>query len=171
MLQCGKKVNHLGLTRTLDYRRPMKNTVTALLLAALTTVSSHASAAERLDDQAIRTLVVGKTLLGQYPAGMRWRETFFVDEETDYQDPDYRLRGTWYAQNDALCTFYEDATDFEGGCFVTIKRSENCIDFYAIGSNGEPVSASPSDMTLGINWTARGWRSDQRSTCPEGLTS
>ncbi|MGB7431703.1 MAG: hypothetical protein WA921_04455 [Ahrensia sp.] len=149
----------------------MKNIISALLLTAMLTLSAPAGAAERLDDQAIRTLVVGKTLLGQYPSGVRWRETFFVDEETDYQDPEYRLRGTWYAQDDALCTFYEDATDFEGSCFITIKRSDNCVDFYAIGSDGEPVSASQSDMALGVNWTARGWRSDQNSTCPQGLTS
>lgn len=147
-----------------------KQFITAGLLSALA-ISAQAQDDLRLDDTAIRTLVVGKTLLGSYPDGTPWRETFFIDDGTDYQDPQFRLRGTWYAQNGALCTFYDDTIEFEGGCFAVIKRSDNCIEFYALDRDTMQPKASPNNMRLGIDWTARGWRSDQQSSCEDAAVS
>lgn len=149
----------------------MTNRLTSFLIASALVSPVSASQDMALDDQAIRTLVVGKTLLGTYPDGVPWRETYLVDEGVDYQDPDMRLTGSWYAADNALCTFYDEAGDFEGGCFMVVVRSANCIDFYAINADDQQPNASPNDIALGFSWTARGWRSDQPSTCPEDMTS
>jgi hypothetical protein len=124
----------------------------------------------RLDDVAITTAVVGKTYLGTYQDGERWRETYFIDEGLDYQDRSDRSRGTWYAEDDLLCTFYDD-DELNGGCFAMIRRSANCHDFYAVDDVTKLPWATHEAMRAGYDWTARGWRSDQPSSCPKGLVS
>ena len=132
--------------------------------------SAQEGTGERLDDTAIRTFVVGKTLLGHYADGERWRETFFVDEGTDYHDLLGRFAGVWSVGEQLLCTVYDDPL-LKGGCFVVWRRSSNCVDFYAVSAQTGIPNATEAEIRAGLNWTAQGWRSDRESTCVESTVS
>jgi len=124
----------------------------------------------RLANHEIRTALIGKTLLGTYGGGEPWRETYFVDDGLDYQDETGRSGGNWSAQDNLLCTYYDEPT-MNGGCFVVIRRSANCHDFYAVDPVTKIPFASPEAIRSAIDWSARGWRSDQISTCPHAFIS
>ncbi|MEM0899346.1 MAG: hypothetical protein AAGI92_05290 [Pseudomonadota bacterium] len=142
----------------------------AVVLGLFPSYAASDDASGRLNNNAIKTLILGKTLIGSYANGEPWRETYFIDEGLDYQDATGRSRGTWSVQENELCTFY-DGDDLNGGCFVVVSRSANCHDFYAIEPSTGVTRATIEEMELGINWTARGWRSDRPSTCEGTLTS
>ena len=147
--------------------------VTLALLAAIGVsgdAKAQAATIGRLDDTAIRTLVIGKTLLGHYADGERWRETYFVDEGVDYQDLLGRFSGTWSVADGQLCTLYDDPL-LNGGCFLVWRRSDNCVDFYIVSPQTGLPSATEAEMRDGLNWTAQGWRSDRPSSCVESAVS
>lgn len=126
-------------------------------------------AAQRLTGAALTSAFVGKVFRGIYQDGTRWREAYLVDGEVDYED-DYRAaRGDWFVEDGLLCTFYH--TGLTGGCFIVMRRSENCFDFYAVDPRTDMPDASKQAIQAGYDWTAQGARSDRTSTCPDGLVS
>lgn len=123
-----------------------------------------------LDGNSVTTALIGKTFIGVYDDGVPWRETYLVDGVADYQDPDHRSRGDWSVDDGRLCTFYQDSA-LTGGCFLVVRRSANCYDFYGIDPQTGDASADLRAMRAGYGWTARGWRSDQPKTCTDELVS
>ena len=137
-----------------------------LIAVFAVTVSGSALAEEQLDTREIQAAVVGKTLTGLYPGQQRWTETYLVDGELVYSEDGVEVRGEWRAIDDRFCTLYKGSV--EGGCFLVVRRSRNCLDFYAAEpGDGSPL-ASASDIAAGRDWTARGWRADQPGTCEVG---
>lgn len=127
------------------------------------------AASQRLAGAALTSAFVGKVFRGIYQDGTGWREAYLVDGEVDYED-DYRAaRGDWFTEDDLLCTFYH--TGLTGGCFIVMRRSENCFDFYAVNPETDRPDASKQAIQTGYDWTAQGSRSDRTPTCPEGLVS
>ncbi|MEQ8402332.1 MAG: hypothetical protein RIB53_11180 [Roseitalea porphyridii] len=126
-------------------------------------------ATQRLTGAALTSAFVGKVFRGIYQDGTGWREAYLVDGEVDYEDEYRAARGDWFVEDDLLCTFYH--TGLTGGCFIVMRRSENCFDFYAINPETDMPDASKQSIQAGYDWTAQGARSDRTSTCPEGLVS
>lgn len=141
-----------------------------MIVLVTLTIPSLAQSGVTLDDNAIKTFVIGKTLLGIYADDSQWRETYFVDAGLDYQDVGGRFTGTWTVTDQQLCTFYDDDA-LDGGCFAVVKRSSNCVDFYPIDPATGTTFVSAALMAAGIGWHARGWRSDQPSTCETSVVS
>ena len=142
------------------------------LVAATMLPPAHAAsdAVEgRLTGPALTAAFVGKVYRGVYQESINWREAYLVDGEVDYEDDFRAARGEWFTRDDLLCTFYDN--DLEGGCFVVIRRSENCIDFYAVDQITNQPVAGWDAVRAGFGWTAQGGRSDLVRTCPEGLMS
>lgn len=162
-------LNRLRMVAVLSLKR-LRLSILVLLAAGLSAPVSAGPMQVAMDDDQVKTTVVGKTLLGVYDDGMPWRETYLIDGEVDYQDSDFASRGDWSVKDRQLCTFYVEA-GMNGGCFYVVQRSANCFDFYGIDPvTGEP-SADLQAMRTGYGWTARGWRSDKPKTCADGLIS
>lgn len=123
----------------------------------------------RLTGSALAAAFVGKIYRGVYQDGINWREAYLVDGEVDYEDDFRAARGEWFVREDLLCTFYD--IGLEGGCFIVIRRSQNCLDFYAVDPSDDQPVAGWDAVHAGFGWTAQGGRSDQIKTCPEGLMS
>ncbi|WP_306117172.1 MULTISPECIES: hypothetical protein [unclassified Roseitalea] len=146
----------------------------AALIAIGALLAPHAAAMSepvpgRLTGDTLTAAFVGKTYRGVYQDGVSWRETYLVDGEVDYQDDVNAARGEWFVREDLLCTFYDG--DLVGGCFVVMRRSENCFDFYAVDLETNVPAAGWGAVRGAFGWTARGGRSDLLRTCPEGLVS
>jgi hypothetical protein len=127
---------------------------------------SAAARIDELDTIAIQQAIVGKSFSGVYGDNSTWSETYLVDGDLRYSDPEITSSGAWRVLNDRLCTLYQ--ADIEGGCFLVIKRSDNCLDFYAVRSGDGVPLAKQDAIAAGEDWIARGWRSDIATTCENG---
>jgi len=139
------------------------------LLALTGWVATDASRADLpfLSEKAVRTEIVGRTLTGYYVDGQPWTETYLPDTGISYQDRLYSWSGTWSFEGSAFCTFYNQRAN--GGCWLVRKISANCFEFY-IASGGLLEEQLP-DATRDVgHWTARGWRTDARSTCADWIS-
>ncbi len=151
---------------------PMKPHVLIMLLALVCTPPAAATevAQKRVTGDALTSLFVGKSWEGIYNDGAWWRESYFVSGRLSYSDERYpRAEGDWFVRDDLICTYYSD--DLDGACFVTIRRSENCFDFYPVPEGGTKPEAPASEIAAGLSWSAQGSRADLPSTCPKGLIS
>ena len=149
----------------------MRTALACLLLLAWT---SGASATEpyrgRVTGDALTALFVGKSWEGIYADGDWWQESYFVSGRLSYSDAAHpQAGGDWFVRDDLICTYYDDGLN--GACFVTIRRSENCFDFYPVPEGGREPEAPAADIAAGYSWSAQGSRADRPSTCPKGLVS
>ena len=112
----------------------------------------------------MRTDFVGATLEGHYGGGQAWVETYTSDGRLDYRERERHAVGNWHFRGPVFCTFYDRAHQdaFRGGCWIVIKTSPNCYEFFAA------PPGSPSDATeRPAHWNARGWRRSEPSTCQD----
>jgi len=145
--------------------------LTALLLFAGAAFAAPASA-PALDDpwmteEAMRAAFIGKTLDGRYGNGLTWRETYFAGGRLEYRESERQATGQWHFRGHVFCTFYDpSASALNGGCWTAVKTSANCYEFYLAGLTPEPPF---EDATPGMadRWNARGWRTEEPSTCGE----
>ncbi|MCB8838381.1 hypothetical protein [Aurantimonas sp. VKM B-3413] len=148
----------------------LRRGLAAIAAAVLWPVLAAASPAGVMAGPGIAALVSGQTLDGIYSDGGRWNETYRPDGTLAYADRTGQAGGRWSVATNLFCTFY-DQTNFVGGCFLVVRRSENCFDFYVV----EPGSSGPSvprqDIERAAGWSARGSLSGKATTCPVGLIS
>jgi hypothetical protein len=141
----------------------------AWLIFAMLSGAVPALAAETvqtLNETAIQQAIVGKSFSGVYGDNSTWSETYLVDGDLRYSDPEITSSGAWRVLSDRLCTLYQ--ADIDGGCFLVIKRSDNCFDFYAVRSEDGVPLANQDAIAAGEDWIARGWRADIATTCENG---
>lgn len=122
------------------------------------TASAQMSVAP-LSGPEIRASLFGRLFTGEYPNGLGWAERFNANGTSDYSEKGRSTRGIMSLNGNVLCFSYQDNNEV-GGCFEIWKRSANCFDFYS-ASDGPGLT----DRRFGRDWQARGWASDQPSTC------
>jgi hypothetical protein len=145
--------------------------LTALLLFAGAAFAAPASAPALdepwMTEEAMRAAFIGKTLDGRYGNGLTWRETYFAGGRLEYRESERQATGQWHFRGHVFCTFYDpSASALNGGCWTAVKTSANCYEFYLAGLTPEPPF---EDATRGMaeRWNARGWRTEEPSTCGE----
>jgi hypothetical protein len=122
-----------------------------------------------MTEEAMRQAFIGKTLDGHYGNEVGWTETYLADGRLDYRESARRAAGRWHFRGHVFCTFYDPPLPqplINGGCWTAIKTSANCYEFYLAGLNPDPPF---DDATPGMaqRWNARGWRTEEPSTCGE----
>lgn len=112
----------------------------------------------------IRAALGGQAIDGHYRNGRTFSESYAADGRISYRD-DYRASGgRWSLVNGAFCTIYDG--DPSGGCFRVRRSGANCFEFYFVARTEEEAKAPRKP-----DWTARGWRSDAKSTCVDGANA
>ena len=144
------------------------------LTALLTLAGAVAAPALAFDDpwmseEAMRKAFIGKTLDGLYGNGLSFRETYFAGGGLEYRERERQAIGRWHFRGHVFCTFYDPPAQrppLNGGCWTAVKTSANCYEFYLAGLSPEPPF---EDATRGMadRWNARGWRTEEPSTCGE----
>ena len=117
----------------------------------------------------MRAAFIGKTLDGHYGNGITWTETYLGDGRLDYREKARGATGKWYFRGHVFCTFYDPSDaqpPLSGGCWTAIKAGTNCYEFYLAGLTREPPFED-GEADMGQRWNARGWRSDEPSTCTD----
>lgn len=114
-----------------------------------------------MSDADLEKTFAGKTIVGIYPSGRGFVETFDIGGRVDYRDDRRRVFGRWSVTARTFCTIYEG--DASGGCFLVRRMSENCFEFYfaARSNRQDPRPEDPS-------WSAQAWLLDAPSTCVAG---
>ena len=138
-------------------------------LVALPALALSDGEAGRIVEPALSARFNGATYEGTYRNGIAWREVYIAGGRVIYSDDIRSATGDWFVRDDLLCTFYD--TDLQGGCFVVMRRSENCLDFYAVDLATNEPDAGWAAVRDGTGWTARGGRADLMRTCPEDFVS
>lgn len=121
-----------------------------------------------LAESEIRADIVGHTLDGHYVSGLAWSEAYLADGGLDYREPRRAAKGTWsFRPGNVFCTFYDPSPEgnLGGGCWLVLKPSANCFEFYIAGG-GAPAD-SDEGVTTQSRWNAQGWRRGEPSTCTE----
>jgi hypothetical protein len=115
----------------------------------------------------MRAEFIGKTLDGHYRGGVTWTETYRTEGRLNYREKLRRAEGTWYFRGLVFCTFYDAPyrPQLNGGCWTVIKASANCYEFYPSGLRDLQETDTPPAPIY--PWSARGWRTDEPSTCME----
>jgi len=122
-----------------------------------------------MTEEAMRAAFIGKTLDGHYGNGLTWTEAYFGDGRLEYRESARRATGNWYFRGHVFCTFYDPPLPqppLSGGCWTAIKTSANCYEFYLAGLSPEPPF-DDGTSGMGQRWNARGWRTEEPSTCTE----
>lgn len=140
------------------------------LALALTLALSGAAGAQTpyLSESEIRGAIVGQTLDGHYVNGLPWSESYLADGRLDYREASRAARGAWsFRPGNVFCTFYDPSPEgsLGGGCWLVLKPSANCFEFYIAGG-GSPAD-SDEGVTTQSRWNAQGWRRGEPSTCTE----
>ena len=122
-----------------------------------------------MSEDAMRAAFIGKTLDGHYGNGLSFTETYFAGGQLEYREDKRQAKGQWHFRGHVFCTFYEvSARDLRlnGGCWTAVKMGANCYDFYLAGLAPEPPFEDET-RDMADRWSARGWRSEEPSTCSE----
>lgn len=148
----------------------------ALLMFSATALAATAAAGEKsvpesgpeksvlwMAEPELRTVFAGKQIDGHYENGKVFQERYLANGRLEYSEAERRTGGRWSVQSGTFCTIYD--TDPAGGCFRVHRVGSNCFEFYFVART-EDEAARPERRTP--DWTARGWVSDQPSTCTEG---
>lgn len=137
-------------------------------IAIATSGVALAQAPPYLSEGSIREAIVGHTLDGHYGNGTTWSESYQSDGGLDYREARRAAHGKWsFRPGNVFCTFYDPSPtgSLSGGCWLVIKSSANCFEFYVAGE-GAPVE-SDEGLSTPTRWNAQGWRRSQPSTCNE----
>ena len=122
-----------------------------------------------MSEDAMRAAFIGKTLDGHYGNGLSFTETYFAGGELEYREDKRQAKGRWHFRGHVFCTFYDAAardSRLNGGCWTAVKTGANCYDFYLAGLASEPPFEDET-RDMADRWSARGWRSEEPSTCTE----
>lgn len=146
----------------------MPSSLRVLLAAALVSSSLPVSAETQVEawmsETEIRTALGGQAIDGHYRSGRTFSETYAADGRISYRDDIRQSGGHWSLVNGSFCTIYD--TDASGGCFRVKRSGANCYEFYFVART-EDEAKRPRDP----DWTARGWRADQKNTCVDGANA
>ena len=146
----------------------VKSTLFVVAAAALAGVTPVAAQMPYLSESEIRTVIVGQTLDGHYASGLTWSEVYRADGTLNYREESRAATGRWsFRPDNVFCTFYDPSPDgsLGGGCWLVLKTSANCYEFYVAGG-GAPAD-SDEGVTTPSRWNAQGWRRGEPSTCTE----
>jgi len=147
-------------------------TLVSLCLTFIAPQMAGAQSSERLNARQTVEALQGKTLIGEYPDGAQWSETFNADNSTLYREGNFQVIGQMEERDTVVCFSYPSEQNLTGGCFEVWRRSENCFDFYGTEyATSMKTSASETQKTMSIAWSARGWFANMPSTCVEVLSS
>jgi hypothetical protein len=117
-----------------------------------------------MNETAMRTAFIGKTLDGYYADGEDWTETYRGDGRLDYSDRKRGGPGYWYFREHVFCTFYDPGQDINGGCFTAVQAGANCYEFYLAGFSEREIDREVPPGPVG-RWVARASRRGEPSTC------
>lgn len=148
--------------------RMLRRAGLALGLGALAAQPALAGA-PYLDEAGIRASIIGQTLDGHYGNGVTWAETYTAEGRLDYRERDRHATGAWsFRPGDVFCTFYDPGpfANLSGGCWLVLKTSANCFEFYIADDNLPPENPEDGGPQLS-RWNAQGWRRGEPSTCGE----
>lgn len=146
----------------------MKRSFIAAGVLALGAMATAVAQMPYLSERDIRAMIVGQTLDGHYISGLSWSEAYLADGRLDYREPQRAAKGNWsFRPGNIFCTFYDPSPEgsLGGGCWLVLKPSANCFEFYIAGG-GSPAD-SDEGVTTQSRWNAQGWRRDEPSTCTE----
>lgn len=138
-------------------------------VAVVTGVSAMVALAETgtlwMKEQALDKAFRGKTIEGHYSDGRIFKERYDPDGALYYKDDKRVHYGRWSLQAGTFCTIYN--FDTSGGCYRVHKLGPNCFEFYfAVRTTQEAKNGDGGTPS----WTARAWRSDEASTCPDAVS-
>jgi len=139
----------------------------ALACASLASVAVNAQT-PYLSEEVIRSAIVGQTLDGHYGNGVAWSEVYKPDGGLEYREAHRAAKGKWsFRPGNVFCTFYDPSPtgNLGGGCWLVVKSSANCFEFYVAGAGGSVDSEEGLPTPSG--WNAQGWRRSEPSTCNE----
>ena len=122
-----------------------------------------------MSEDAMRAAFIGKTLDGRYGNGLSFTETYFAGGQLEYHEAERQANGRWHFRGHVFCTFYDASarqSRLNGGCWTAVKTSSNCYDFYLAGLAPEPPFEDEA-RDMADRWSARGWRTEEPSTCNE----
>ena len=128
----------------------------AMMILALVAATPPAAAGERMFGFEMEKTFSGQTLDGIYENGSFFSETYFEDGSIRYHDVQGADSGEWSVEEDTFCTFYEAAS---GACFFVERDGDNCFTFF------QAVAGDGGKMVPSADWTSRGWRRGEDSTC------
>jgi len=138
-------------------------------LPAALTPTPATSTGPWMTEDAMRAAFIGKTLDGHYASGTTWTETYLADGRLDYREAGRQAVGKWHFHAHVFCTFYDPPLlhpPLNGGCWTAVKTSANCYEFYLAGLTPNPPFEDDASRMAG-RWNARGWRTEEPSTCRE----
>jgi len=138
----------------------------ALMLVGTSVLGALEAHAESKDpawmsDAELSKAFAAQTIDGHYANGETFTESYLAGGRIDYRERARTMRGRWSVEAGTFCTIYDQTPT--GGCYRVRQMSANCFEFYYVGRDEAQVQARPGQPS----WTARGWHSDQRSTCEE----
>lgn len=122
-----------------------------------------------MSEDAMRSAFIGKTLDGHYGNGLSFTETYLAGGQLEYREAQRQAKGQWHFRGHVFCTFYDASgrqARLNGGCWTAVKTSANCYDFYLAGLVPEPPFEDEA-RDMADRWSARGWRTEEPSTCDE----
>lgn len=113
-----------------------------------------------LSEAEIRRELIGHTNKGFYRGGERWVDAYAGDGSIAYRDERVSWSGQWSFHGNAFCTFYNDGAN--GGCYLVRQQSKNCFEFVAVPDDWRGPGLAPGSSP---DWFAKGWRSEEPTTC------
>lgn len=135
-------------------------------LIAIVALSSPTQAADGwLASGEIASLFSGATLRGNYANGREFSEYYHSNGRVEYSEPGLTTAGRWSATTGALCTIYD--ADPSGGCFLVMRASENCYEFYF---SSRTEARAPEDRVEPPAWTARGSLAGRSAGCADAAS-
>jgi hypothetical protein len=146
----------------------MKGMPAAVVLVAAAAGGLAHAQSPYLAEDAIREAIVGHTLDGHYGNGVTWSEAYLSDGRLDYREATRNATGQWsFRPGNVFCTFYDPSPtgSLGGGCWLVVKTSANCFEFYVAGAGGP--ADSEENLPTPTRWNAQGWRRGEPSTCNE----
>jgi hypothetical protein len=119
-----------------------------------------------MSEAEIRRELTGHAMKGYYPKGERWVDDYAADGSIAYHDEHVAWTGQWSFHGNVFCTFYNGETD--GGCYMMRQLSKNCFEYVIVPTDWRGPGLAPKSSPA---WFARGWRSEEPTTCEEPAVS
>ena len=128
--------------------------VFAISVLAATSVQAQKSDAppvpsKIMGEAEIRRVIIGTTLDGVFPGGVKWWETYNADGTLDYMHDGQRMNGRWVIRGQVFCNVYQNGA--EGACWRLKSEGANCFAFYLtpppVSTRAAPPPLRDSDLS------------------------